>query len=391
MILAAGFLSLAIWPKKFVKFFRKMSQEKSPTRSEGEDLEGLTTYDLARYHLMHPPFANDKATSVWLPNGSDLMQELMLSFQAEPRTLNLLMGQISKWTDFYPSDPNWMTKSVETETKWFKSSMELAEALYAFDARFGEDRAPLTGDPSVDDKNSMASCALDLMTTRTSMGPIFFIIHASRFKRSEAARNLKFNDQFVCLIQQALEVHTVNVRITKGKLTQGQALAEYRKLISRSANMEYQPSADDLDDLYESDKSRLMKLDLVFQISRGACRIGVRLMKRELPGGAADVQVSEEESDDDDCGEVATQESVSSGTRSQTNRRLSERISDVEARLKVVESRFNTLTPKGSRSRSSGGSSTGSRKRSRSPEIKRRNFMMNPRKRGTNGRHKSEF
>lgn len=366
------------------------TQEKSPTRSEArsEDLEEPTTFDLTRHHLAHPPFANDRPTPAWLPNGNDLMAELLQSFQSEPKNLNLLMGRVSKWTDFFPSDENWMKRAMEVEAKWYRSSMELADGLYEFDSRFGEDKNVLTGNPSEDDMRSMSNCALDLMTTRTSMGAIFFICNISRFKRSDTAREMKFGGQYVHLILLALEVHTINIKITEGKFTQGQALAEYRKLVSRAAGMEFQPTSEELSDLYESDKIRLMKLDLIFMISQGACRIGVRLMRRKIPDNVDAGQVSEDSSDDE--AEEATNESVSSFTRSQSKKRLAERVTEIEGRLKVVEQRFNTLTTKGPRSRSSG-SSTGSRKRSRSPEIKRRNFMQ-PRKRiNDNGRYnKSE-
>ena len=386
-LLAAICLLLTAWPREVILFFKKIRmsqpQEKSPTRSEtrSEDLEEPTTFDLARHHLAHPPFANDKPTPAWLPNGNDLMAELLQSFQSEPKNLNLLMGRVSKWTDFFPSDENWMKRSMEVETKWYRGTMELADSLYDYESRFGEDKAVLTGDPSEDDMRSISNCALDLMTTRTSMGAIYFICNIARFKRSDTAREMKFGGQYVHLILLALEVHTVNIKITEGKFTQGQALAEYRKLVSRTAGLEFQPTADELADLYESDKVRLMKLDLVFTISQGACRVGVRLMRRKIPDGVDTGHVSEDSSDDEV--EEATNESVSSGTRSQTNKRLAERISEVEGRLKVVEQRFNTLTTKGPRSRSSG-SSTSGRKRSRSPEIKRRNFM-NPRKRQGNG------
>ena len=372
-----------------------MSERETPPQEDDnpiEEIEEFSSYDIVRMTLACPPYATTRNTTVSLPCANKLMQELLLAFQDCPIPLNELMSLVSSWAKYFPNDTSWMSKCMQVETQWFDNYYSLAENVYRFDNQFGQESIDITGDVAAENVEVVENISLDLAIARSTMGPIYLASLICRFKRSKASSGLKFNSQFSHLVKICLAAHETNVRISKERLNLNQSLQEYRTLISKSIQMEYTPSEDEIADTFESDRTRLFRIDLIYMISQGQSHVGCRLMPKVLPH--VDQPVSEDDGDDAEEDEPATVDSsVSQGTRSQSNRQLSRKLVELEKRIENIEKRFDTLRGPSRSDRPRSSSSNGSRKRSRSPDDakqpRKRNFMVasRTRKRQQGGRH----
>ena len=342
--------------------------------------------DILKLTLAQPPMIHPEPTVLYLPTGANLMAEMLDSFKSKPLTVNYIMGMISRWTNLFVNDVQWMEKSCAVESDMFSLYSALADQQLEFESRFGMDDSRIElGLASKETREFVEANSLDILLCRPGMGPLFTAISLMRYARSPGGRDEKFSDQYANLVGECIAVHEANLRIHLGKMGATGAMKEYRSLISTIKKMEFQPSAASLEDAYPSDKSRLLALDLVYTISLGKPRISVRLMKRAIDApqtdnAAAEVNDGDSGAEDEPC----SSESVGHRTRSKSNQSIIRRIETLEADVSGLKQSLNTLIPRHS---DCSEESSGSRKRSRSPVIRGRNFQKNqpPRKRQVQG------
>ena len=346
--------------------------------SEEVILEEPSGSDTLKLFLALPALIHPESTSTYLPSGSSIMNEILESFGSDPSTMNRVMSQLTAWTGFYVNEPNWITMACSVESDAYLQCTKLADQMAPLETRFGDMPPIEAGDVTTENKQFIENNSLDLILSRAQMGPCYAAISIMRYTRSRAVEDQAFKRQYGYLVAQCLLAHETNIRITLNKLGASAAMREYRALVSKSKKLTYQPTEDELD-VFNSDLSRLLDLDIIFTVSLGQPRVAVRLMARALETKqATEATVDEGEAESGAEDEPASTESVGSRTRSKSQRSILSRLDTLEKEVKDLKSGLNTLVPPRHASSGCSESSQGSRKRSRSPVIRGRNFQKQP-------------
>ena len=393
-------------PKRIARILREIiafamsdheeRQDEVPTGDSTNLLEDMSGGELLKVTLSHPPMVTKVATNLYLPTGDEIMRSILKTFEDDQSTVSLLMGQISKLTSHFPNDPDWVQKMCEPETIWFQQNSQLIEQIGRHEYRFGEQFEIKTGAASAENKELLDSNSLDLLLGRPLMGPLYTACMVLRYARSKSGKDEKLKKQYAHILLQCFAVHEQNVISHLGKFGISAAVKQYRSVIPKLQQLEFQPSEELWSSCSEADQDKLLGLDAIFSVSMGVPRIGVRLQSRPAnfqvqklsnsSASSAENAVGADGSDDD--GEVGSSDSICERTRSKSSKNMLRRIDELEAKVNSLQRGFNSLHPRRSGSQccseASSGSS-GSRKRStdQSPEIRDRNFMkpVNPRKR----------
>ena len=141
------------------------------------------------------------------------MNEIIETFSSDPRMMNQVMGQLTRWVNFFPGEASWVEQACRLETDWYQQNIALANQLAEEEKRFGDMPGIESGSPSAENKMFLENNALDIIMAKDLVGPLYCAVQLMRFARSKSSEDQTFKSQYGALVSQCLSCHEVNLQI----------------------------------------------------------------------------------------------------------------------------------------------------------------------------------